>query len=93
MPYPDEPYPIRTRGDVNRARVLPPPRTGGGKAADAKPAPKAAAKAPATDTDDDDLMSGRRGARDAGENIKRRNKMLKGIRYQGRRRRAREHRA
>ena len=35
-----KPYPIRTRGDVNRARVLPPP-------VDERPAAKKAAPAPA----------------------------------------------
>jgi len=44
MPYPDEPYPIRTKGDVNRARVLPPSRAGM-RALPARPAAKKAVPA------------------------------------------------
>lgn len=63
----DEPYPIKSRGDVNRARVLPMPR------AKREPAtPKASAPAPAGETESEQPKGGF-------DYVVKRNRMMKRI--------------
>jgi hypothetical protein len=68
-----KPYPIRTKGDVNRARVLPPPIDE--RPAAKKAAPKAAAPA-APDKEQ---------GNSAFDYVVKRNRMLKGVRGPARR--------
>lgn len=65
------PYPIRTRGDVNRARVLPPPEPE--TSAPVKAAPTAAPKPV------DEQPKG------AFDYVRKRNQMMKGVSFTGRR--------
>lgn len=44
----DRPYPIKTRADLSRARVLPPPRVTSGTSHSPMAPPAAAAKAPSS---------------------------------------------
>jgi len=70
----DEPYPIKTRGDVNRARVLPMPRAKSERAAP----PKAAV---------DEAPKGESEQPKGGfDYIAKRNKMMRGVRTSARRR-------
>lgn len=71
----DEPYEIKSRGDVSRARVLPMPRA---KREAAKPAPKAAVdETPARESEQ---------PKSGFDYVAKRNKMMRGISHRGGRR-------
>lgn len=68
-----KPYPIKTRGDISRARVLPQPRSE--EKAPTTPVAPATTKAPAEDSQ----------PRGAFDYVKRRNQLMKGVSVRGRR--------
>jgi len=72
----DEPYPIRTKGDVNRALVLPRPRPTSDERLERRVAPKAPAKkaAPA-----DEQPKG------GFDYVRKRNRMMRGVSSRARR--------
>ena len=65
----DRPYPIKSRGDVNRAKVLPPPRM------DTTPAPAAPSATPPTPSRDKSLDRPQGGF----DYVVKRNNLMKGI--------------